>query len=1109
MQRKYILYSLCLASLFAWAEPALAQQTKQQTTQQHTKTVKGQVVDQTGEPIIGASVKIQGSTVGSITDLDGNFTIQVPAGKKLVVSYIGYTDQVVSNLNNPHIVLLEDMLKLDEVVVVGYGAQKMKNVTGAIETIDANELKDLSVGSLGDALRGMMNGLHVNSGGGRPGSTPSLQIRQSSVNTSITPGVTNGGDANPSPLYVIDDFISTEDAFNNLDVSEVESITVLKDASAAVYGARAAYGVVLVKTKRGKVGTPTISYAGQFGFTDALDMPEMLSAYDYGRIYNAARAAHTSTKDQVTDDMRRQYFQADELEAMKSLKYNILDREWSAAITQRHSININGGTEKATYFAGVSYFQQDGNIGRLDYNRWNFRAGVNANISQYLKASLQVSGDYGKKNDAMNGIKGGGTDADFYHLMTHLPYVPDQMNGYYIVHSGMENVTNLNDDQLYNYAAVQNSPDYKNNENQNVGINASIEYDFGWSKFLKGLKIKASYSKSISNNKNNSIGTKMDVYRVLTRAGSGNHLYTGDVDYSIDNLGKFTLNNGNLLSRSMDRSDSYQLNLNITYARDFGQHSVSGLFSIEKAEAEYEDLTGNITDPLSFTDGQSNSAMSGAEQKTTFNRTESGMLSYIGRVNYSYADKYLFEFLIRSDASTKFAPQNYWGVFPSWSAGWVISEESWFNKEKSGIDFLKLRGSFGILGRDNIQPWLWTQLYARNADKGPIFGTSESTSTSATLQMPKKGVNPDVHWDKTYKTNVGVDLRMLNSKLSFTVDAYYDMGRDLFATRTGTTLFPTTVGAQATPENFGAVDTYGVELTAGWRDKIGKDFTYWVKMTTGYSDNKIKKTGFVAIPELDSQLPNERDDRGVWGLQCIGMFRSEQDIDEYFSQYNITSYLGKTRADVHPGMLIYKDVRGALNQDGTYGAPDGIIDNNDRIEISHRSNNPYGFTLNFGGSYKDFSISAQFGASWGSYSVVQTNLRQESYKDMEYKNLSAMWKDMFVYEDVYDAQGNITVHQNRNAKYPNLQYSDVNGQQSTFWQVSGASVTLRNITVAYALPKAWLKPIGIASCRLNLTCQNAINFYNPYPEKAWSTWGGTYTKYPNLRKYTLGLNVSF
>ena len=1102
MSKKYIIFNLCLVFLLAFTLSAYAQ---------NTRTVTGTVMDDLGEPIIGAAVKVVDSPVGTVTDIDGKFSLSVKEGSKLTISFIGYISQTITNLNNPKIVLMEDVAKLDEVVVVGYGTQKMKNVTGAIETLSTDEIKYLSVGSLGDALSGMMSGLHVSSGGGRPGSTPSLQIRQSSINTSVTPTSTRGGDADPSPLYVIDDFISTEEAFNNLDVSEVESITVLKDASAAVYGARAAYGVILVKTKRGKVGTPSISYNGQFGFTDALKLPKMLSAYDYGRIYNAARAAGTSTSDTESDNLRTQYFQTDELDTMRGLNYDLVDKEWSAAWTQRHSLNINGGTDKATYFAGASYFSQEGNMGRLDYDRWNFRAGVNANIGKWTKASFQISGDMGEQNNARNGISGGGTDADFNSLMTHLPFVPDYIGGRPVVYTGMQNVSsNLTAVQLYNFRAVQNSPDNTENQTNNMSINGSLEHDFGWFKWTKGLKLKASYSRNIVNGKSNNIGTKINVYRLLNRGGSGGHLYTGDdIDLDESNFGTFTLDNGNLLTRTMNKTDSYQMNLTLSYARQFGLHNVSGLFSIEKAESEYEYVTGNITDPFSFTDGQSNSTATGATQTTTFSRTESGMLSYIGRLNYSYADKYLFEFLLRSDASTKFAPENYWGMFPSWSAGWVMSEESWFNKEKLGIDFLKIRGSFGILGRDNIQPWLWTQLYSRNADKGPVFGTSSNTSSGASFQMPQRGVNRDVHWDKTYKTNLGIDVRMLDNRFGITLDAYYDMGRELFTTFTGTSFYPTTVGTQATPENFGEVDTYGVELTLNWKDKIGKDFSYWVKLTTGYSDNKIKEAGFQATPGFDDIVRGERSDRGVWGYECLGMFRSYQEIEEYFATNNITSYLGNSKENIHPGTLIYRDVRGQRNADGSYGEKDGVIDENDYVKISHRANNPYGLTMNFGASYKNFSFSAQFGASWGAYALMQTNLRQESYSNMEYKNVSAIWKDMYVYEDVLDASGNVTAAMNRNAKYPNLKYSAINGQASTFWKVSAANIRLRNLTVAYSLPKEWMKPLGISSCRLNLTCQNLLSFYNPYDGGVWDTWAGTYGNYPNLRKFTLGVNVSF
>ena len=1076
------------------------------------KTVKGTVLDETGEPVIGATIKIAGvSSGGTVTDLDGNYELEVPGDAKITVTYIGYLPQTVKP--GGVIRLAEDNQSLEEVVVVGYGTQKMKNITGAVETISPKEIQDLSVGSLGDALVGMFNGVSVNANGYRPGQSPSLNIRQSDVFArSTTPDATRGGDHDPTPLYVIDGFISTETAFNNLDISEVESITVLKDASAAVYGARAAYGVVLVKTKQGENSAPKISYSGQFGWTDALFKPKMLSSYDYMKVYNTIRAANTSTQDNI--EMRTQLFQADEMESARKLNFDLLDKEWSSALTQRHNLNINGGNDKATYFAGVSYYYQEGNIGRLDYDRWNFRAGLNAKIGQYVKTTLQISGDWGERNNSTT-PQGGGTDYDYRWLMTHLPFVPDYAYGYPIVYSGMENGIPTSATQLYNFAAVQNHSDNTRNQTNNLTINGNLEFDLGWIKPLKGLTAKVSYSKSINNSKNNTVQTIQDVYRLLDRGGSGNHLYTGpDVEYNDNTLSVLRLvSNGGLISRSFARSDSYQFNFTMQYARQFGLHDVSALGSIEKTEAWGEDLYGSITQLIAYQDGQFSSGT--GDKDASGNRTESGMLSYVGRLNYAYASKYLFEFLFRADASTKFAPKNYWGKFPSVSAGWVISEENWFQEKVKWIDFLKLRASWGLMGRDNIRAWLWTQLYERNAAKGAIFGANGiNSNVGYALVMPKAGVNSDVHWDKNYKTNFGIDAHFLRNRLTFDFNYYYERGRELFATRTGTSQFPTTVGTQATPENYGELDAWGWELNVGWRDKIGKDINYWLKLSTGFSDNKMLVTNFQAIPEYDDMVYGERTDRGVWGFKCLGMFRSYQDIEEYFDKYGITEYLGMTKSEVRPGMLIYEDLQGDNNGDGTYAAKDGkVTAGNDFIRLSEYSSNPYGCTLNLGGSFKSFSLQAQLGASWGAKTLVSTDFRQSassnSFGDYEYNNMPSAFSDMFNYEDIYDASGHITVPANLYAQMPNMRYSNVNAQASSFWLIDAKNVTLRNVTVAYTLPRTWVKSLGISSVRLNLTVQNAINFINNYPDKSWATWAGSYGRYPNLRKYTMGINVSF
>ena len=1075
------------------------------------KTVKGTVLDENGEPVIGATIQVVGDkSAGTVTDLDGNYEISVPSNAKINISYIGYLTQTVKPGGT--VQLQEDLQSLEEVVVVGYGVQKMKNVTGAVETLSPKEIQDLSVGNLGDALVGMFNGVSVNPGGSRPGESPSLNIRQSDVMArTTTPDATRGGDPDPTPLYVIDGFISTETAFNNLDASEVESITVLKDASAAVYGARAAYGVVLVKTKQGESGAPKISYSGQLGWTDALYTPKMLNSYEYMKVYNTMRAANTSTQDNI--ELRTQLFQLDEMEAARSLNFDLLDKEWKAALTQRHNININGGTEKATYFAGVSYFTQDGNIGRLDYDRWNFRAGINAKIGQHVKTVLQVSGDWGERTNSTT-PQGGGTDYDYRWLMTHLPFVPDYVGEYPLVYSGMENGIPTSATQLYNFAAVQNHSDHVQNLTNNLNINGSIELDFDWIKPLKGLSAKISYSKSISNSKTNTVQTIQDVYRMLDRTGSGSHLYTGpDAVYNDNTMSVLRLvSNGGMLSRNMSRSDSYQYNLTLQYARKFGQHDVSGLFSLEKTEAWSEPLYGSITDLIAYQDEQSSSGT--GDKDVSFGRSESGMLSYVGRFNYAYASKYLFEFLFRADASTKFAPKNYWGKFPSVSAGWVVSEEKWFQDNVKWIDFLKLRASWGLMGRDNIRAWLWTQLYERNAAKGAIFGTSGINSdVGYALIMPKAGVNSDVHWDKTYKTNFGIDAHFLRDRLTVDFNYYYDRGRELFATRTGTSQFPTTVGTQATPENYGELDAWGWELNLGWRDKIGKDFKYNIKLSTGVSDNKILKTNFQAIPEYDDMVYGERTDRGLWGFKCLGMFRSYQDIEEYFAKNNITEYLGMTKSEVRPGMLIYEDIHGDNNGDGTYADKDGkITAGNDFIRLSEYSSNPYGCTLNLGATYKSFSLQAQFSAGWGAKMLVNTDFRNaanSNYGSYEYVNMPSAFSDMFNYQDIYDANGNITVPVNLAASMPNMRYSSVNAAASSYWLIDATAITLRNVTLAYTLPKSWVKHIGISNVRLNLTVQNALNFINNYPDKSWASWGGNYGRYPNLRKYTMGINVSF
>jgi TonB-linked SusC/RagA family outer membrane protein len=1080
------------------------------------KVVKGQVVDENGEPIIGATVSVAGEKgKGTITDLNGNYTISVPGNAKVTVTYVGYLPQTISP--GGKLQLKADSQNLNEVVVVGYGSQKKAHLTGSVATVPVDEIQDLANGGLAASLSGLVNGLSVSGGDARPGENARIYIRD-------TNSLGDVGSTAQQPLFVIDGYIYPNDvkvgnssqnlgaeAFNNLDPSEVESISVLKDASAAVYGARAANGVVLVTTKKGKMGAPQVSYSGTFGFTDEFARPKMLSAYNYGRLYDAVAAADpTNTSLNKTTAL----FQADELEAMKSLNYDLLDKYWETGTTMKHSVNVSGATDKVSYFGGLSYFDQDGNLGRLDYKRWNYRAGIDVKISKWLGANITVSGDYGKKNKPLVKVGGSSAEKDYNLLLTRPYYMPEAIGDYDILAYGVSN-TEKNQNQQYNYNVLQNNGDYSHGMNSNVDINGSLDYDFGWSKILKGLKLKFTYSKSINTDKTNEYGSSFTLYKMLTRFGSGNHLYTpvGDENYDdYVNAGNFTaykLNNGNYLSRTMTRTDNYQVNFTAQYARDFGLHHIQGLFSIEKSEAESEYLLGKREAPYEFTTGQYNSAT--GEMSTQFTRSESGTLSYIGRINYVYAEKYLFEFLLRSDASTKFAPENYWGVFPAASAGWIMSEEPWFKNNVKWVDFLKLRTSFGLTGRDNTAAWQWMQVYAQDANRGIVFGegTGNDSSNRITINKNNSAVNRDVHWDKDYKFNFGIDASVLDRRLSITFDAYREWNRQMLMNIAQTV--PTTVGTQSAAVNLGEMNNWGYELTVTWRDKIGKDFKYHIGINTGYSDNSVLNMDWERDYIYRQITKNHRSDIGTWGMQCLGMFRSFQDIEEYFDKFGITTYMGMTKDKVRPGMLIYKDVRGAYDSaTGTYAGPDGIVDkDNDQVRLSDRSN-PYGFTINFGADWKGLSLTGQFSASWGGYTTVPSDALSPS-GSLEYCNMPSFWNpdNMYVYQDIYDGSGNIVMNANREAKYPNLAYASVNSVASSFWRISSARVALDRLTIAYSIPSSWVKLIGIQSARINVTGQNLINFYNPYPDHFTSPMAGNYGNYPVLRKFTVGVNLSF
>ncbi|MBD1420580.1 SusC/RagA family TonB-linked outer membrane protein [Sphingobacterium chuzhouense] len=1038
--------------------------------------VTGRVLDTNGRPVIGATVSIKGTTTSTQTDEKGVFRLNLPQGNEvLVISYVGYKtlDFPVNNQTTLEITL-EPTDALDEVVVVGYGTQKKAHLTGAVETVDMEAIEDLPATNLGAALAGRLAGIDVSGGTARPGSKARLEVR--------TP-VPFGKDAGTlEPLYVIDGMIQVDEQntpestlFNNLDPSEIESISILKDGAAAVYGVRGANGVVLVTTKRGQEGKPKISYNGSYAINDATYRTKMMNAYEFGQYFNIMNGKYGSNPDPLQESYKDRVFTEDELEHFKGLDYNWLDDAWKAAYNTRHALNVSGGTDRATYFAGVTYSKQNGNLGTLDYNKWNFRAGTDVKVASNLKVGLQVSGNEDKLDKTFNKVSGEGPEDDYKNLLLAAPYVPAFIDGLPVKLPGTSN-----DLSAYHFYEIERLGNLAETDSRFFSINISAEYE---APFLEGLKARATYSRNMRHSVGSQIGTKYQLYQ-FTGQGQHGHIYEGAT-----NPTPLTVSNGNRLYYSNRSGNNTQINFFLTYDKQIGNHNISGLFSVERGEAEGQQEDVWKSDPLETSDGQFGTAFGEIDGRTFAN--ESGSLGYIGRVNYRYGEKYLAEFLFRTDASTKFAPENYWGKFYSLSAGWVLSEEDFFKVD--GIDFLKLRYSVGLMGNDQFPAWAWRQRFSYEVGKGPVFGGNENANTGMKMG---KSPNRNATWSDEFKNNLGIEARFLNNRLSTTLEGYFNKGTNILLERLGN--MPVTVGGSIAPENYGAVNTYGYEIALGWDDNVGKDFRYGISTRFSWGDAKIKNIDNSAAYEAAPWNPKNgtSTDVGMWGYDYLGMFKSQEEIDAYVSEYNITELFKTPASQLKPGMLYYRDVRGPLQADGTYAEPDGIINENDRVQLSKKENNLYGFGVTLKAGYKSFSFETVIAGSWGGWAEIGSGERKKLNNDITrvFDNRPIIWND------IYDPELNPT------GTMPNPNWEDIYNQSSNFWKVSSFRMRMTSFNLNYTLPTKLVESMKVSNARVYFSAMNPMGLYHAYSYK--DTYGTGWDAYPNLKTFSFGLNLT-
>jgi TonB-linked SusC/RagA family outer membrane protein len=1086
------------------------------------RSVTGQVIDPDGKPVQGVTVTVKGTAGNVITDANGRYKVMATPEQTVVFTHIAYTIKEVKVAEHPTIdvTLSHGDNQLDNVIVIGYGTQRQKNVTGSVVNVNLSRLADQPVATITEALRGQVPGLSVTDGARRPGAMASLNIRQQ-FNWGKDGGNTN-------PLIIIDDVIqvdpstglSSMDRFNLLDLSEVESITVLRDASAAIYGSRASQGAIVVKTKRGKIGAPRINYAGKFETNDAVSHGKVMNAYEYGLYSNRFGRANAWKPEFL--------FSGDELERMKSINYDWLKNDWERANAMQHSLTVSGGSDRATYFMGGSYYTQGANLGSQDYDRYTFRAGTDVSVASGLKLSATISANnfnleksFTKININDSYAKTDGEQSD-YSLLLHIPrYIPwafniDGKERFVSPAMGPNktgSVTGSNTLANTNYYALLNSGSKTTTKTFGYNANFSAQYEIP---FIKGLSVKANYSlQSTAEN------TEQDMLPItLSLANNTNqanhHLYDTGTKWNAPTISKA----GYRVSYANSTGSTEQMNFFVNYEHSFGDHNVAAILSGERQKNTYEYRYQIYDNPLSGVyNGTSTSAGTLNPQNTQTSRSESGTLSYLGRLSYNYKSKYLFQFVFRQDASSRFAPENYWGFFPSVSAGWVISDENWFKDNVGFVNFLKLRGSIGKTGNDNVKPWKWLQLYGYATDRGMGFGSNGGLFTPGL--SPEVSPNPDIKWDQTIQRNIGLDFSVLHNRLTVNLDQYFNNTSDALLAMSGAIGAPISVGGAYAEQNYASFKWWGTEITATWKDKIANKIDYSVSMNFGIGDNKT--TQYFEQPFAYQSSMSTR--RGVgqstftpaWGYRTWketsggdGVLRTDEDIDNYWAYLtenaaksgvagaspnyrNITSKSGMKK-----GMLAYEDVGGALDATSeTYGGPNGAIQDDQDFVILKKNTKSYGIATNLNVSYKGISLGAQILTSWGG--LTQIDLIKQGTSSSQ-----AMWAQPVYLNDMYDSTDN------PNGKYPSIAYSDdYGGNNSDFWTISSFRMYVRSLSLGYALPKRMVSRARLESARVYLTGNNLWDFYNPYPNKYRNMYDNPTVGYPTLRTWALGVNLGF
>lgn len=967
--------------------------------------VHGVVKDATGEAVIGATVKQQGTGVGTVTDFDGNFTLTVPASATLDVSYIGFTTQSVAVNGQTELAILmkDDTQTLNEVVVIGYGTMRKSDLTGSVGSLGSKDM-DVPVTNIGQAMQGKVAGLQVIDAG-KPGDNVSIKIRGlGSIN-------------NCDPLVVIDG-VPTDLGLNSLNMADVERLDVLKDASAtAIYGSRGANGVVMITTKKGKEGKATLSFAGNFSIQNVTNVPEMLNASQYAALSN--------------DMMNNAGYNANPQWADPSTVAegaDWLDELLRTGYVQNYTVSYSGGTEKSHYYVSGGLLNQTGTVRSVDYRRFTFQENADAQVMPWLKVSNNITVSADRKRQG---------SYDMGNAFRALPvYDVKDANGEW---SGPEGNSNW-------YGSTRNpiGPTYtdkQRTDGYNFLGNLTAELSLTkWLKFRSTFGLDAKFW--FADNYTPKYAWKPTATEESSRWKSDNKSFT----YLWDNyfLFDYTFNQKHHLSLMAGTSAQWN---------DFDyMNAQKNIFAFENVHE--------------MDNGEKMYAIGG-------NETEWSLFSYMARVNYDFQNRYLLTATLRRDGSSRFGRNNRWGTFPSVSAAWRISEESFFPKNDVLSD-LKLRVGYGVTGSQaSVSNYGYLASYATSVYPFGVNGTEQSALVSSTL------ANPNIHWEEVAQANVGFDAVLLSRRLTLSLDAYIKTTRDMLVKAS----IPITSGFEDTSTtyaNAGKVRNSGIELTAHSVNLQG-ELGWESDLSYTYNRNKIKDLNS-DVPYYINQINNSYVtmlDRDLpinvfYGYVTDGIFQNQQEVSTHAIQ-----------PGAEPGDIRFRDLDN-----------NGVINDDDRTVLGN-PNPTHLFSLNNTLTYKGFEL--------GIYLQGVAGNKIFNANKIDLTGMSAAYNQLDDVLSRWHGAGTSTT-------MPRAVYGDPNGNNrvSDRFVEPGSYLRLKTISLSYDFPKRWLKPLTMQSCRLTLSCENVatITGYSGLDPEVGIN-GIDLSTYPISRTFNIGLNVNF